>query len=621
MTPGVRLRGRVATRLMRTAGWPLPMPLLSRAHRAATLALGVGSAALPVRESGEAQVLHRLASRWRARGQITVLDVGAYTGDYALAARSTLGPKAEIHCFEPQSEAFKILERRTARDPRITCHRIALSRAPGTAEFFLAGGASPLASLYREAVALAGVEQAGVEQVQLESLDRLARDLGLDQVDLLKLDVEGHEIEVLRGACELLAAGRIEAVQFEFGERSLASRTYLRDFWGLLGSDFQFYRVTPRGPVPIEYRPTDEIFTLETNYLGLAGPSGGFEQADRSYSGPGTDFKPGRSPREFQDVLVNHEGLVFRRGAIRRVSFARDLDAARFKRPLPYAAFVVRNYGLRSAENVVPEALWVVDNLSPRSYFHWTTECLPRLLSAEKTVPQISVLLLPRYFRRDAYVEFSLGALPTIRTVGWVGNRSNVRVGRLTCPSTGVRPGEYDAVLVKQVAARLRHLTSASETGTGRLYLSRHGATRRRIRNEKDVVRVLKSHGFRTLSVDEADPALQIRAVSAAQYLVGVHGAALTNLIFLPSGGSLLELRHPQNEVFFDCYRPLASVMGVRYLSQLCDVIPDRRELSRPGEVNRADLLVDLDLLRENLRILVEAPVPAERASSRESNG
>jgi hypothetical protein len=56
----------------------------------------------------------------------------------------------------------------------------------------------------------------------------------ITQVDLLKIDTEGHEFDVLLGASGMVRTGAIAAVQFEFGETLLGTRYHFKDFWDLL---------------------------------------------------------------------------------------------------------------------------------------------------------------------------------------------------------------------------------------------------------------------------------------------------------------------------------------------------------------------------------------------------
>jgi capsular polysaccharide biosynthesis protein len=329
-----------------------------------------------------------------------------------------------------------------------------------------------------------------------------------------------------------------------------------------------------------------------------------------------------------RDVFVNHDGLIFRRGRIYRESFVSELYVEHMKpRRARYAWFLLKNHWLRRGAVAVPSALWVIDNFSPGNYHHWLLECLPRILHAEELYPHQRVLLLPRAYRQYPYVRFTLGAFPRIHRVGWIGRRVKARVGQLAVVP---RDESYRSDRLGEVARRVATL-AGEPSSARRVYLSRADAARRHARNESDVVRVLRSYDFEIVEIDPRRPWEQVRASRGATVMVGVHGAALSSLIFMEPGNHLLELRHPYDEVFFDAYRPLAAAMGIRYRPQFCKPVGDFdfEELERAGalsrselvdgvmppsrsramrpfgdrlyEVNNLDLEVDLDALRVNL--------------------
>ena len=87
-------------------------------------------------------------------------------------------------------------------------------------------------------------------------------------IDLVKIDVEGHELSVLRGFGEAL--GYVKLLQFEFGGCNIDSRSFFQDFWYLLSDQgFDLYRITPLGAQRVRrYREMDECF-VTTNFMAV----------------------------------------------------------------------------------------------------------------------------------------------------------------------------------------------------------------------------------------------------------------------------------------------------------------------------------------------------------------
>jgi hypothetical protein len=105
-----------------------------------------------------------------------------------------------------------------------------------------------------------------VERIALTTLDSYCAFEGIQKIDFLKIDAEGHDLEVLKGASTMLAEGRITYVQFEFGGANIDSRTFLRDFVTLLTPRYSLWRLLSDGVELLEYSEREEIF-ITTNFL------------------------------------------------------------------------------------------------------------------------------------------------------------------------------------------------------------------------------------------------------------------------------------------------------------------------------------------------------------------
>lgn len=203
------------------------------------------------------------------RREPVVLDVGAFQGDYGLMARQMLGPAAVIHCFEPGASRTTIREKAAGADLNVHC--VALGAASGQATLFQDPAIPTMASLHPRALAALDLTPTVSEPVSVTTLDEFCASQGLERVDLLKIDTEGTELDVLRGASRLIANRAIEVIQFEFGYGNVATRTFMRDFYELLGPTHAFYRVAPRGMIALgPYDLALEVFVGATNYAAVA---------------------------------------------------------------------------------------------------------------------------------------------------------------------------------------------------------------------------------------------------------------------------------------------------------------------------------------------------------------
>jgi FkbM family methyltransferase len=149
-----------------------------------------------------------------AQGAKTILDVGANAGIYSLAALAAQ-PEAVVHAFEPTPEIANRL-RATAKLnglERLYVHEAAISTRCGTATLRRFRGEFGT----NEGMNFISEDQGDAEdeRVQTVCLDQFCEEHSIEQVDLLKMDIQGHEFAALKGAEKLIAAGRINTIFME----------------------------------------------------------------------------------------------------------------------------------------------------------------------------------------------------------------------------------------------------------------------------------------------------------------------------------------------------------------------------------------------------------------------
>jgi FkbM family methyltransferase len=142
-----------------------------------------------------------------------IFDVGANVGQTAVELVQFF-PRASIHCFEPASEPFQSLKTRARPWANVTVHRLALGDEVAERPMRVATGiASEQNTLVLAADAAHGSEAA--ETVTVETLDNFCVRHEVARLNLLKMDVQGWELNVLRGGRALLNEGRIDFILTE----------------------------------------------------------------------------------------------------------------------------------------------------------------------------------------------------------------------------------------------------------------------------------------------------------------------------------------------------------------------------------------------------------------------
>lgn len=197
-----------------------------------------------------------------------ILDIGGAKGDFTAHCRA-LYPNAQIVLVEPSRKQTDALRARFAGDPRIVVEVSAAGHAPGTGMLYADEPGSELASLTRRDLRHLRRRFDPVEEVVIRTIDDIAgAHFGDAGIDLIKLDVEGHELDCLHGATNTLPS--CNAVQFEFGGCNIDTRTYLKDFFLFFEKfGFELKRISPLGLIPLPaYREHLESF-MTSNYLAV----------------------------------------------------------------------------------------------------------------------------------------------------------------------------------------------------------------------------------------------------------------------------------------------------------------------------------------------------------------
>ncbi len=201
--------------------------------------------------NGEVRFLRSQAAACRV-----LFDVGANRGAWTRHALDAT-QDAQIHCFEPLSALYQRLHANRFPE-RVVCHPVGLSDDVGERPIYV-----ETTSLHNRRLGPAdGPSIPKTETIRLTTLDAYCAEQDIDQIDFLKLDVEGHELAVLRGGQAMIRNEGIRRIQFEYGPFNIYARVLLRDFFAFFQDlPYDIYKITPRRLIPLPaYDPRLENF-------------------------------------------------------------------------------------------------------------------------------------------------------------------------------------------------------------------------------------------------------------------------------------------------------------------------------------------------------------------------
>lgn len=235
-----------------------------------------------------------------------------------------------------------------------------------------------------------------------------------------------------------------------------------------------------------------------------------------------------------------------------------------------------------------------------RGYFHWLTEVAIKPLLFEKELRE-GTILVPENTPGFMLEFFELFGFHNLKTL-----RANVffkKLNVVTNPHTNHYNKDHIALLRERV---LERTSAASEKKRRKIYVSRKYSRARKIVNEDEVLGHLKQEGFECVHLDNMPFLEQVEMFRNCDTLVSIHGAALTNSIFMPGGSRIIEI-YPriQNEKELSaCYYRLCNALDQKHFYLFCE----RENAHSKMRLDLDNLFVEIAEL-EKLLSAIDSPV------------
>ena len=260
--------------------------------------------------------------------------------------------------------------------------------------------------------------------------------------------------------------------------------------------------------------------------------------------------------------------------------------------------FHIKNY-LKRNENLTDNSYyWIIDAWS-FGYFHWITDSLPRLLCIIKEIGP-GIVLLPEFYKNGEYILKSLYALNC--SAVFFNSSYKIKIRKLISCTQVAPTGNYNPEIIRKVSRSLIQMTLADEQSSIvnlNVYISREKAIKRKLKNENEIKEILLKYNFKFICFEDLAWVDQIKLMNKAKNVVSIHGAGLTNCMFMKEGGNVFELRG-NNDDKNNCYFSLCSALNLNYYYQTCNY-----EIEN---LPNSNLIIDPVLFEKNLLKMLGNP-------------
>jgi len=313
---------------------------------------------------------------------------------------------------------------------------------------------------------------------------------------------------------------------------------------------------------------------------------------------------PVQKIKTFKNVLITFSGFCINKDGIIKESHHRY--PRQYDDYLRQAAYHYNDI-IEHPENLITlddDATYLAIHHPWFNYYHWICEAIFRLWLVREQLDQLT-LVLPKFYANEDFIMTSLAPFK-ITKIHYIPSGKNLLVKSLVIPQIKPICDSYNAKHLLQIRKFYREYLAdaASQTpkSDNRLYVSRKFATRRKVVNEDDILKVLARFNFMVFYPEKHSFLEQVAVFSNVKYLVGEHGSGLTNLLFMDSGTSVLELHKSKtNELehpsFLFWY--MAAALGIDYYHQICDT-------HGIDDYFTGDYWIDPKLLEQNLVKMIE---------------
>lgn len=297
---------------------------------------------------------------------------------------------------------------------------------------------------------------------------------------------------------------------------------------------------------------------------------------------------------DMKNCIVNHMGFAYEQEKLMLNKFSL-LDEKRYKKKLTYKHYVKRVLFKTKRALGNEKYLLAFDEWSS-SHYHWFCDVLPRLFAIRHLVEDYILLLPETKYIRDVGLEslefFDLNPAG----IEFIQEPELVKVKQLSIVTHTCLTGYINDKILADMQAHI-FSKQTNPTAQNKIYVTRDKARYRKVLNESEVWDVVKSNGYDILRFEDLTWKEQIAAMASAKSMVSMHGAGLTNALFMSKGSAVLEFR--RDRIYHNqCFWHLSAALNLNYYYLFGQ--PDNEDLVLEG-VDCCNLTIDPEKLHGTL--------------------
>ena len=257
------------------------------------------------------------------------------------------------------------------------------------------------------------------------------------------------------------------------------------------------------------------------------------------------------------------------------------------------------------------------------NYFHWHENLLGLIALQENNLLKGKKILMPKKYRNFKFIVESLKLLGIKDSdIFTINKKSHIKTPELTFQGCGGFNPLLVNILRDKLTNNVKNKESNKKNNSGennpernnsgennsrendfgdKIYISREGEKLRFVENEEETMELMTKYGFKKVKMQNYSYQEQIEICHNAKYIIGPHGAGLTNMLFMKNNSYILELSPKEDRDFFTGFYFLANACNHFYLYQRCKMGSNSVAL----DSHHGSLFIDILQLEKNIKIML----------------